>query len=182
MENQTWTEMKSKIKSRWAKLTDENIEAVKNDLSSLKGQLETTYGYSKEFALKEFNQLMGKSGEGVAKPVEASSKSGEPGIKPVEAGSKSSESSSKSGDSMGRSEHMGATSEPSPKSHEMGNAKANGALKFGGREEESENDSDEDQSENKSERTFGGRNENKSESKSKSRDDKAIEQFARDRH
>jgi uncharacterized protein YjbJ (UPF0337 family) len=76
MENQTWTEMKSKIKSRWAKLTDENIEAVKNDLSSLKGQLETTYGYSKEFALKEFNQLMGKSGEGVAKPVEASVKMG----------------------------------------------------------------------------------------------------------
>jgi uncharacterized protein YjbJ (UPF0337 family) len=60
MENENWTEMKTKIKSRWSKLTDENIESIKNDWSRLKSQLESTYGYSKEFAQKEYNQLFGK--------------------------------------------------------------------------------------------------------------------------
>lgn len=60
MENGTWTEMKSKIKTRWSKLTDENIESLKGNMEKLKDQLETTYGYSKAFAIKEYNHLMGK--------------------------------------------------------------------------------------------------------------------------
>ncbi len=60
MENENWTEMKAKIKSRWSKLTDENIESIKNDWGRLKNQLESTYGYSKEFAQKEYNQIFGK--------------------------------------------------------------------------------------------------------------------------
>lgn len=74
MENSTWTEMKSKIKTRWNKLTDENIDSLKGNMENLKDQLETTYGYSKAFAIKEYNHLMGKDAPSstiAAKPPDA---------------------------------------------------------------------------------------------------------------
>ncbi len=48
-----WTDMKSKIKARFGKLTDETIESLKGNLEPLSGKLQSAYGYAKEQADKE---------------------------------------------------------------------------------------------------------------------------------
>lgn len=48
-----WTETKSKIKAKFGKLTDANIDLLNGNLEPLSGQLQSTYGYAKEQADKE---------------------------------------------------------------------------------------------------------------------------------
>lgn len=48
-----WTEVKGKIKARWSKLNDEEIEAVKNNIDLLSVQLVRRYGFSDDFAKHE---------------------------------------------------------------------------------------------------------------------------------
>jgi uncharacterized protein YjbJ (UPF0337 family) len=58
METQTvksnWLDVKGKIKARFDKLSDETIESVKGNLDLLSSKLQSTYGYAKEQAEKEF--------------------------------------------------------------------------------------------------------------------------------
>jgi uncharacterized protein YjbJ (UPF0337 family) len=51
-----WTELKGKIKSKWAKFTDQDLQSVEGNFEELKGKLQQVYGYSKEKAEEEFNQ------------------------------------------------------------------------------------------------------------------------------
>lgn len=48
-----WTMVKSKLKERFSKLTDDSIDSMKNDLSHLTGKLQSAYGYGKEKAESE---------------------------------------------------------------------------------------------------------------------------------
>ena len=52
-----WTELKGKIKSKWAKLTDGDIDELKGDMEQLSGKLQKTYGYAKDKAEKEFKEF-----------------------------------------------------------------------------------------------------------------------------
>lgn len=53
-----WNELKGKIKSKWAKLTDEDVDSFQGDLDQLKGKIQKTYGYGKDRAETEFNDFM----------------------------------------------------------------------------------------------------------------------------
>jgi uncharacterized protein YjbJ (UPF0337 family) len=55
-----WTELKGKIKSKWAKLTDNDLDSVEGNFDELKGKLQQVYGYSKERAEEEFNTTFSK--------------------------------------------------------------------------------------------------------------------------
>lgn len=52
-----WTELKGKIKAKWAKLTDNDIDEVKGDMESLAGKIQKNYGYAKEKAEKEYSDF-----------------------------------------------------------------------------------------------------------------------------
>ena len=52
-----WNEIKGKIKHRFGKLTDDSIESMNGNLDMLAGKLQSTYGYAKEEAEKEFESF-----------------------------------------------------------------------------------------------------------------------------
>jgi uncharacterized protein YjbJ (UPF0337 family) len=66
-----WTEIKGKIKAKWGKISDDEIESLKGNLTQLSGKIQTAYGYAKDRAEKEFtefqNTLAGKANEKVEK-------------------------------------------------------------------------------------------------------------------
>jgi hypothetical protein len=51
--NERWSEVKKKIKLRWSKLNEEEIESVKDNLGLLSVQLARRYGFSDDFAKLE---------------------------------------------------------------------------------------------------------------------------------
>ena len=58
METKTnWTELKGKIKSKWDKFSDEEIESFKADLSLLTGKIEKVYGVAKEHADRQYDEF-----------------------------------------------------------------------------------------------------------------------------
>lgn len=52
-----WKEIKGKIKSKWAKLTDNDIDEVEGNLENLAGKIQKKYGYAKEKAEEEFKSF-----------------------------------------------------------------------------------------------------------------------------
>ncbi len=52
-----WTEIKGKIKTKWAKFTDNDVEAFKGNLDQIVGKVQQTYGFAKEKAEKEFQDF-----------------------------------------------------------------------------------------------------------------------------
>lgn len=49
-----WTELKGKIKAKWGKFSDEEIEAVKGDFDKLAVGIQTIYGIAKEHADRQY--------------------------------------------------------------------------------------------------------------------------------
>jgi len=52
-----WTEIKGKIKAKWGKLTDSEIDTFNGNLDQLAGKIQQTYGYAKEKAEEEYNNF-----------------------------------------------------------------------------------------------------------------------------
>jgi uncharacterized protein YjbJ (UPF0337 family) len=52
-----WTELKGKIKTKWGKFNDEEVEGFKSDLNLLAGKLQKTYGIAKEQADHQFEEF-----------------------------------------------------------------------------------------------------------------------------
>ncbi len=52
-----WTEIKGKIKTQWAKLSDNEIEGMNGNLEQLAGKIQKAYGYGKEQGEREFNDF-----------------------------------------------------------------------------------------------------------------------------
>lgn len=52
-----WKEVKGKIKTQWAKFTDDDVEELKGNLDQLAGQIQKIYGHTKEQAEIEFNSF-----------------------------------------------------------------------------------------------------------------------------
>lgn len=63
MENKTieknWTEIKTKIKAKWNKISDDEIEAVKGNFDALSGKLQKVYSLNKDLAEKQFSEFKG---------------------------------------------------------------------------------------------------------------------------
>lgn len=52
-----WKEIKGKIKSKFGKFTDDELESFNGKLDQVAGKIQKTYGYSQERAEKEFADL-----------------------------------------------------------------------------------------------------------------------------
>jgi uncharacterized protein YjbJ (UPF0337 family) len=48
-----WLELKAKLQSAWARLTDEDLRRVENNWDELSNKLQKTYGYTREEAQEE---------------------------------------------------------------------------------------------------------------------------------
>lgn len=58
-----WTETKGKIRSKWAKFTDNDLEEIKGNLEQIAGKLQKTYGLVKEKAEQEYAEFIASLSE-----------------------------------------------------------------------------------------------------------------------
>lgn len=50
-----WNQFKGKIKSKWGKLTDDDLKEAEGDREKIIGKIQEKYGKDKEEAKKEFD-------------------------------------------------------------------------------------------------------------------------------
>ncbi|MBL7717009.1 MAG: hypothetical protein JNL01_16210 [Bdellovibrionales bacterium] len=65
-----WAELKGKIKEKWSKFNEAEIESAKADLSSLGTSLQKTYGLAKEQADLQLDEFR-KAVQALVSPVAA---------------------------------------------------------------------------------------------------------------
>jgi len=53
-----WREAKGKLRSKWAKLTDDDLEAIGGKKDVLVGRLQQRYGHKKEEAEREIDSFL----------------------------------------------------------------------------------------------------------------------------
>lgn len=52
-----WNEIKGQVKSKWGKLTDDDLDQVKGRAQELSGRLQKHYGWKKDEAEKEIENF-----------------------------------------------------------------------------------------------------------------------------
>lgn len=55
-----WKELKGKLRSKWAKLTDDDLENIAGKKDVLLGRLQQRYGFHKERAERELDDFLGE--------------------------------------------------------------------------------------------------------------------------
>ena len=55
-----WAQMKGGIRTKWGKLTDDDVDQIQGDAEKFIGKLQERYGYGREQAEKEFNDYMNR--------------------------------------------------------------------------------------------------------------------------
>src|SRR3989338_8425259 len=55
---ESWSEIKSKIKSRWSNILDEDLEALKDSKELLVSKIQQVYGHAKERAEKDYEEFV----------------------------------------------------------------------------------------------------------------------------
>lgn len=58
--NTKWVVVKDKIKARWEKLTDDDIESFRENIDSLTGKIQLVYGCTKDHAEWEYKEFKHK--------------------------------------------------------------------------------------------------------------------------
>ena len=53
-----WTQMKGDIRSRWGKLTDDDLTQIQGEAEKMIGKLQERYGYKRDQAEKELNKFL----------------------------------------------------------------------------------------------------------------------------
>ncbi len=53
-----WKEIKGDLKSKWGKLTDDDLTEIEGDQEKFIGILQKRYGYTKDKAEQEYNDFM----------------------------------------------------------------------------------------------------------------------------
>lgn len=84
-----WNSVQGQAKSKWGKLTDEDIRAVAGDRDQLIDKVQQRYGFAKAEAehqvtdwITKLGEASGKPGEMLAKPGGAQAKLGDTATKP----------------------------------------------------------------------------------------------------
>ena len=54
-----WKEYKGKVKEKWGKLTNDDLDVIEGKKDQLLGALQKRYGYAKEQAEREINEFCG---------------------------------------------------------------------------------------------------------------------------
>jgi uncharacterized protein YjbJ (UPF0337 family) len=52
-----WSQAKGELKSRWGRLTDDDLATIEGDRDKLVGKLQELYGMSKEEARKQVDRM-----------------------------------------------------------------------------------------------------------------------------
>lgn len=55
-----WKQVKGNVKKNWAKLTDDDLEAIKGNKDILVGKIQERYGITKEEAKKQLDKFKSK--------------------------------------------------------------------------------------------------------------------------
>lgn len=55
--NAEWTELKGKIKNKWNKLVDADVDTFKGNLDLIAEKIEKAYGYTKDKAQQEYSDF-----------------------------------------------------------------------------------------------------------------------------
>jgi len=55
-----WNDIKGKVKSKWAKLTDDDMLLIEGKWDQLVGKVRDRYGYEKDKAEKEVDEFLKK--------------------------------------------------------------------------------------------------------------------------
>jgi uncharacterized protein YjbJ (UPF0337 family) len=59
-----WKQIKGAVKSRWGKLTDDDLTRAEGDYDKIVGAIQERYGYARERAQQEFDEWDGlRSGQ-----------------------------------------------------------------------------------------------------------------------
>ena len=53
-----WHEIRGSVKTKWGKLTDDDLTAISGQTEKLLGLLQTRYGYAKEKAEEEYKTFV----------------------------------------------------------------------------------------------------------------------------
>ena len=53
-----WTQVKGNIRSKWGKLTDDDLTQIQGEGEKMIGKLQERYGYGREQAEKELNDFL----------------------------------------------------------------------------------------------------------------------------
>jgi uncharacterized protein YjbJ (UPF0337 family) len=53
-----WKKIKGEVKVQWGKLTDDDLTQIEGESEKLIGILQKRYGYSRDEAMKEFDNFM----------------------------------------------------------------------------------------------------------------------------
>jgi uncharacterized protein YjbJ (UPF0337 family) len=53
-----WTQTKGSVRSKWAKLTDNDLTEIQGETEKMIGKLQERYGYNREQAHKELNDFL----------------------------------------------------------------------------------------------------------------------------
>ena len=53
-----WKDLKGQVRQKWAKLTDDDFEAIAGKKDRLMGKIQERYGYEKEQADRELNAFL----------------------------------------------------------------------------------------------------------------------------
>ncbi len=57
-----WKELKGEIRNQWGKLTDDEIESTKGNLTAISGLIQQRYGDAKESSSEKLNSLFARFG------------------------------------------------------------------------------------------------------------------------
>lgn len=53
-----WSQMKGSVRSKWGKITDNDMTEIQGEAEKMIGKLQERYGYNREQAEKEFDEFM----------------------------------------------------------------------------------------------------------------------------
>jgi uncharacterized protein YjbJ (UPF0337 family) len=59
-----WHQLRGEIRTRWGKLTDDDLTQIQGHAEKMIGKLQERYGYKREQAEKELNDFLNASPEG----------------------------------------------------------------------------------------------------------------------
>jgi uncharacterized protein YjbJ (UPF0337 family) len=53
-----WNQMKGTVRTRWGKITDDDVAQIQGDVEKMIGKLQERYGYNRQQAEKELNDFL----------------------------------------------------------------------------------------------------------------------------
>lgn len=56
-----WQDIKGEIRNVWGKITDDELESVKGNLTSIAGLIQQRYGEAKDVVSEKLNRIMGQA-------------------------------------------------------------------------------------------------------------------------